>query len=159
MTAPLDGLQAACAQLLTATVTTFAAFTVALPGRQMVTVAPPAGDGEELAVYVARVYPGLPGREAGVPQPCGGPVSAELAVELWRCHPANKGTAAPTPAALTAAAATFHRDLLTLINSADLAAVQLGLDGEALTGGAAILGPRGAMAGVRALLVIPLGRS
>lgn len=159
MTSPFGGLQAACAQLLTATGTTFAAHTVALPARQLVSVAQPAGDGEELAVYVARCYPGLPGREATQPQPCGGPVSAEVAVELWRCHPTNEGTAIPAAAALTDAAATFHQDLLLLISSADLAAEQLDLDGEALTGGATILGPRGAMAGVRALLVIPLARS
>jgi hypothetical protein len=154
-----DGLQAACTALLNSTGAIYAAYEMSLPARQLISVAQPAGDGEELAVYVARCYPGLPGREATQPQPCGGPVSAEIAVELWRCHPANNGTAIPSADALTAAAAMLHEDMLLLINSADLAAETLDLNGEALTGAATILGPRGAMAGVRALLVIPLARS
>lgn len=155
----LTALQDTCEALLAATVTTYAGYDATLPGKQMVTVAQPAGDGEELAVFVARVYPGLPGREASVPQPCGGPVAAEIAVELWRCHPTNDGKAVPSASQETAAAAALHADMLLLINAADLAAETLDLNGEALTGGATILGPRGAMAGVRALLVVPIPRS
>lgn len=159
MTDAFDGLQTACTALLAATVATYAAHSATLPGRQLVTVEQPAGDGELLAVYVARVYPGLPGRELSVPQPCGGPVVAEIAVELWRCHPTSEGQALTATADETAAAAARHRDVLLLINAADLAADVLDLDGEALTGGAVILGPMGALAGVRALLVVPLGRA
>jgi hypothetical protein len=155
----LDELQEACVALLTATVTTYAAYAVTLPGRQMVTANPPAGDGEELAVYVARVYPGAPGREASVPQLCSGPVAAEIAVELWRCHPTSEGESLTTTDEETAAAARLHQDVMLLINSADLAAETLDLNGEALTGGATLLGPRGAMAGVRAVLVIPVPRA
>lgn len=155
----LDALQAACTGLLTATETTYASYAVDLPSRRAVTVAQPAGDSELVAVYVARVYPGMPGREAVQPQPCGGPVVAEIAVELWRCHPTSEGQALTTVAQETAAAAVLHADVLALINAADLAVLNLDLEGEALTGGASILGPRGALAGVRALMVIPIGRA
>lgn len=159
MTDALDGLQTACEALLAATVTTYAAYTDTLPARQLVTVAQPAGDAELLAVFVARVYPGTPGQETQLPQQCGGPVSAEIAVELWRCHPQSEGEALTTTEEETAAAAARHRDVLLLINAADLAVSNLDLEGEALTGAATVVGPRGALAGVRTILVVPLGRS
>lgn len=155
----LDQLQTACEALLAATVTTYASYGVPLPSRRMVTVNRPAGDSEEVAAWVARLYPGVPGREEVRPQPCGGPVTAEIGIELWRCHPTAEGNAPTTTTEETAAAATIHQDLLLLINAADLAAHTLGLDGEALTGGAVLLGPNGAQSGARALLAIPVARS
>lgn len=158
--AGITALQDACTTFLSEIIATFAALTpaVGLPARQLVTVAQPAGDTEQLAVFVGRVYPGQPGQEESRPQPCGGPLVAEIIAELWRCHPTSEGVALTTAAEETAAAAARHADLLLLIEAADATARTLDLDGEAVTGGGAIIAPGGALAGTRALLAIPVPR-
>jgi hypothetical protein len=144
--------------LLTSAVAVFASFEVDLPERQLVTVDRPAGDDEQLAAYVARVYAGIPGAEASRPQQCGGPVAAELVLEMWRCHPVPADGTMTTAAEETAVAAVRHADLLLMIAACEAAAAELDLDGEALVGSAQILSPRGGHSGLRALLVIPVPR-
>lgn len=154
----LSALQDACGALLAQGIATFDAHDVDLPTRQIVTVDRPAGDDELLAAYVGRIYPGLPGAETGRPQPCGGPITAELILELWRCHPVPAQGTMTTATQETDAAAGRHQDLLLLIAACEAAAGVLDLDGEALVGSAIILSPRGGHAGLRALLVIPVPR-
>lgn len=152
------GLQDACGVLLDSAVTLFAGLDVPLPERRIVTVERPAGDAELLAAYVSRVYPGLPGAEAGRPQPCGGPIAAELVLELWRCHPVPDEGTMTTAEQETAIAAVRHVDLLLMIAACEAAAEEMDLNGEALVGSGMILTPQGGHAGLRALLVIPVPR-
>lgn len=153
------GLQDACQVLRDSAVEVFAAFDVDLPERQLVTIDRPAGDDEQLAAYVGRIYPGQPGVEAGRPQPCGGPIAAELILELWRCHPVPADGQMTTAEQETAIAAVRHVDLLLMITACEAAAAELDLDGEALVGNALILTPAGGHSGLRALLVIPVPRA
>lgn len=152
------GLQDACQVLLDQGVAVFAAFDIDLPERRIVTIDRPAGDDEQLAAYVSRIYPGLPGAEAGRPQPCGGPIAAELVLELWRCHPVPDEGQMTTAAQETDIAAVRHVDLLLMIAACEAAAEEMDLNGEALIGNAQILTPAGGHAGLRALLVIPVPR-
>lgn len=160
MTSPLRGLTAlqdACTVLRDSAVAVFGTYEVDLPDRRIVTVERPAGDTEQLAVYVARIYPGVPGAEAGRPVRCGGPVVGEVVLELWRCHPVPED-GMTTAEQEIAIAAKRHGDMLLMIASCDAAVSQLELDGEALVGSGQILIPGGGMAGLRALMTIPIPR-
>ncbi len=73
--------------VLDTVVGTFESYGIAIPSRQYITFGGTAHDCEQITASTIQMYLGPPGDQAAGPQPCNGPRSAVIQLQLVRCLP------------------------------------------------------------------------
>lgn len=93
---------------------------VDLPERRYWTLGETVADCEQLTLFVNQIYVGPPGDEAGAPQRCDGPRSANINVQVLRCIPtvSARGTRAPTAEQIQEGSRPLAHDMYLLLDSA-----------------------------------------
>lgn len=126
-----DSLGALMESVLESVSAVFEAAQIDLPVRRYITFGETTHDCEQLTVAFQQAYVGPPGDEATLPQPCQGPRTAVLAVELVRCVPTGAqtrtGASLPSEQDLAIYGASRARDAYMLLEAGATAADQWGL--------------------------------
>lgn len=114
----IDSIANTMDTVLARVVATFDVAQVDLPSRRYIWFGPTVVDCEQVTVSLLQHYLGSPGDEASAPQPCHGPRSIVLSVQVVRCTPTmTKTGAAPRATDMATYARSRARDTYILMEA------------------------------------------